>query len=99
MFATWEPGEISVPVPRTDFVKAKKNRQPPKTGRDFWIGMAVKALIDDGFEPTRNWAKRGNEGDPSACAIVAMALNRLRVPITEAAIKKIWERQRGMFKD
>jgi hypothetical protein len=74
----------------------KRRRGHPRGGdtfRDAAIAAAVQAVVEQGFNRTRNRRRRG---DASACSIVAEVLRkRFRFNITEAGVEKIWERFRN----
>lgn len=61
--------------------------------RDFYITLAVSNTCDEyGFLPMRNRATRDRGTRESGCSIVAAALLRLGVHLSEDAIEKIWKR-------
>jgi hypothetical protein len=78
--------------------------EPPKglkhtyaEDRDVFIVEVIGLVIGRGFLPTRNDATRTKEryGEPvnqSACSIVAKALARIGVRLSERAIEDIWAR-------
>lgn len=70
---------------------------PTHIGRDGAIAVAVLLMMARGYRPTRNWKKRGDAANPSACAIVAAALGRLRYGVTEGAVEKVWQRHRKFY--
>jgi hypothetical protein len=71
--------------------------RPTQHGRDGAIAVAVLLMVARGYKPTRNSEKHGKPENPSACAIVARALRRLRHPVTESAVEKVWQRHRMFY--
>jgi len=77
--------------------------QPPgpkrkdKLLRDVCIAMTVAAVCDRfGLKPTRNTASRGRpSARPSACSIVAEALEVAQMGMGEKAVEAIWIRLRN----
>jgi hypothetical protein len=69
--------------------QALKNRR-----RDLEIALAVYVVSKDfGFLPTRNYAAHDVDGAAeSACSIVARALARNGIHMSEGAVAKIWEK-------
>jgi hypothetical protein len=66
-----------------------------KGSRDFFIVGAVARLVQIGFNPTRNRASP-DEAEESACSIVAKALERIGMYISEAGIEKAWRKTKGL---
>ena len=68
----------------------KPGRHPLKNRhRDIQIAIALDALKERGFEPTRN---RATDGRKSGSFIVAEALRRMKIAnISETAVAKVWE--------
>ena len=76
----------------TDRNKQKVNNggRPPVDffARNVMISIAVQNTIRRGFHPTRNDIPHGE----SACSIVALALGKLGVTLTEKHVAKIWQK-------
>jgi hypothetical protein len=70
---------------------------PRNQHRDSQIGRAVLAVVSRyHIRPTRNRAKRpGSNPTESACSIVAKALGKLGINLTESAVEAIWNRLGG----
>jgi hypothetical protein len=87
---TRRPGWISLPLP---------GGRPENRVRDGWIASTVGLICKEfGLSPTRNRAKHGKQGDESGCAVVALALTRLRVTVVdEGAVEKVWQRRQKIF--
>jgi hypothetical protein len=82
-------------------------RKPRKPGadafaygtRDISVANAVRITSRDfGFRPTRNRAARDTEGAESACSIIAQALHRLGIHMSEDAVEKSWRRGSRIIK-
>jgi hypothetical protein len=68
--------------------------RPTTTSRDAQILQAVLLVLQhERFKPTRNRDKHDQPGGESACAVVAVALQRIGKPMSEAAVEKIWQRR------
>lgn len=63
--------------------------------RDACIAGVVRLLVDRGFDPTRNAAKRGKE---SACSIVQKVLAHLGLHLSERTIEDIWNDHRDLHR-
>jgi hypothetical protein len=59
--------------------------------RDYWITRAIKAVIERGFDPTRNREATG--AAVSACAIVAEALKQMEIKLNERGVETIWSKR------
>jgi hypothetical protein len=57
--------------------------------RDYLIVKAIKQITRQGFKPTRNPASKR----PCGCSIVAAALARVGVHMSESAITTIWDQR------
>lgn len=55
--------------------------------RNFYIACTIHHIVKEGFKPTRNRATTEVE---SACSIVAKALPKIGVHLSESAVEKIW---------
>ena len=64
--------------------------------RNVFIVGALTHLKHRGFKPTRNRESK-NDRRESGCSIVAQALKRIGIHITEVGIEEVW-RQREAFK-
>jgi hypothetical protein len=72
--------------------RAKPRRRGPvkQMSRDFWVTGAIQKIIAIyRFPATRN---RGTRDSESACSIVARALERIGVHLSEEGVEKIWEK-------
>jgi hypothetical protein len=75
-----------------------KLRRLKSRGRDVQIMIAVYTVTTDfGFNPTRNHAARdADDAAESACSIVAQALARNGIHMSEDAVEQIWKRLKFM---
>jgi len=64
--------------------------------RNRFIVIALTHLKHRGFKPTRNRESK-NDRQESGCSIVAQALNRIGIHITEVGVEEVW-RKREAFK-
>jgi hypothetical protein len=86
-----------------EVLKAVADARPTKRGRDpyanhprnFQIACTIFNVINLGFRPTKN---RATEAE-SACSIVAKALAKLDIHLSDVSIEKIWERFSRDFSD
>lgn len=60
--------------------------------RNFFIATAVCRTTALGFLPTRN---KASYESVSACQVVARALTRLGLPMTENAVRAVWDDNKG----
>ena len=72
----------------------KRARPPQQRDRHIQIAGAVAMLVEDaGLKPTRSHLAR-RQDDPSACSIVAAALDQLGERLAERTVEDIWNRYR-----
>jgi hypothetical protein len=70
----------------------KRGRPPQRRDRHVQIAGAVEMLVEDtGLKPTRSHLAR-RQDDPSACSIVAAALDQLGEHLAERTVEGIWNR-------
>jgi hypothetical protein len=62
------------------------------TDRNFLIATAVKRITALGITPTRNRARKLN--CVSACQIVAEALQKIDISLSESAVERIWDKNK-----
>ena len=74
---------------------ARRSRRgkPAQSDRDAVIMETIKQICRRyGFRPTRNRARTPGREKESGCSIVAKALNKLGIALTEKAVEAIWIR-------
>lgn len=80
---------------RASLPRPRKHRLQNRA-RDGVIFDCINDAIKLGFSPTRNAASRGREDCTlSACAIVATALSKIGMHISEEAVEKVWNKMTG----
>jgi hypothetical protein len=96
------PDEV-LPAHLRDYVCGLLSKTPDgvrrtyAAGRDLYIAEVVDGIVGRGFPPTRNEATRARErygasANESACSIVAKALARVGVHMSERSIEDLWAR-------
>jgi hypothetical protein len=64
-------------------------------GRNFCVACAILHVVKLGFRPTRNRATE----DESACSIVAQALAKFGIHLSDSAVEKIWGQFARVFSE
>jgi hypothetical protein len=83
------------PIPWNWRPPARKRGRPQRHDRHLQIAGAVAMVVEDaGIRPTRSHLGRRRQRDPSACSIVAAALERMRERLDERTVEGIWNRFR-----
>jgi hypothetical protein len=74
----------------------RERGRPRNMGRDFWIVYVVARIAErHGLRPTQNREPAHNKSVdcPSACAIVAQALQELGIDCGVRGVEEIWRRR------
>jgi hypothetical protein len=78
--------------------KTNRGRNPHALiARDAWIVVTIAGLAKLGFSPTRNPATIDNDGNPSGSFIIAEALQRLGINISESGVANVWSERDALM--